>query len=355
MKSILFSALSVLIFILSISNNTLSQDYKVLQSDEEHILLEFNFEGKFNIDDFTIQGIKFTKITDVNYPLQNPGDPFLPTRFYQIGIPQNSNPVLSIVDIEREVMKDKFVISTPDSADQPYENLKYNQNVYGNNSLFPLEQAEISSQAIFRYIKTASLSITPFQFNPVERTLVFNKRLVVRVDYKPDESFRELLLPISDKTTEELIYSNMINPSEALTFQGKIQSVSDSPQENYWYNPNKNYFKVYLNKKGVYRLTYDQLINAGIAANSGIQDGNLEIFNDGISLPIDIVDTQQDGLFNSGDYVQFIGKPATPHDQFTRMNIYNLTNVYWFSYQADSVNSYKNINGYSSSNLTSLI
>ena len=355
MKSILFSALSVLIFILSISNNTLSQDYKVLQSDEEHILLEFNFEGKFNIDDFTIQGIKYTKITDVNYPLQNPGDPFLPTRFYQIGIPQNSNPVLSIVDIEREVMKDKFVISTPDSADQPYENLKYNQNVYGNNSLFPLEQAEISSQAIFRYIKTASLSITPFQFNPVERTLVFNKRLVVRVDYKPDESFRELLLPISDKTTEELIYSNMINPSEALTFQGKIQSVSDSPQENYWYNPNKNYFKVYLNKKGVYRLTYDQLINAGIAANSGIQDGNLEIFNDGISLPIDIVDTQQDGLFNSGDYVQFIGKPATPHDQFTRMNIYNLTNVYWFSYQADSVNSYKNINGYSSSNLTSLI
>ena len=56
MKSILFSALSVLIFILSISNNTLCQDYKVLQSDEEHILLEFNFEGKFNIDDFRFGG-----------------------------------------------------------------------------------------------------------------------------------------------------------------------------------------------------------------------------------------------------------------------------------------------------------
>lgn len=355
MKSKMFSALSVLFFILSISNNILSQDYKILQSDEDHILLEFNFEGKFKIEDFTIQGIKFTKIDDVNYPLQNPGDPFLPTRFYQIGIPQNSNSVLSIVDIEREVMKDKFVISTPDSADQPYENLKYNQNVYGSNALFPLEQAEISSHAIFRYIKTASLSVSPFQFNPVERTLVFNKRMVVRIDYKADGSFRELLLPISDKTTEELIYSNVVNPAEAITFQGKIQSILDSPQENYWYDPNKNYFKVYLNKKGVYRLTYDQLINAGIASNSGIQDGNLEIFNDGISLPIDIVDTQQDGLFNSGDYVQFIGKPVTPSDQFTRMNIYNLTNVYWFSYQADSVNLYKNISGYSSSNLTPLI
>ncbi len=355
MKSVLFSVLSVIIFILSISNNTLSQDYKVIQSDEEHILLEFNFDGVFEISDFTIQGIKFTKITDLNYPLQNPGDPFLPTRFYDIGIPQNSNAILSIIDVEREVIKDKFVISTPDSADQPYETLNYNQNVYGSNSLFPLEQAQINSQAIFRYIKTASLSIAPFQFNPVERILVFNKRIKVRIDYKQDESFRDLLTPISDVMTEELIYSNVINAAEAITFQGKIQSVSDSPQENYWYDPNKNYFKVYLNKKGVYRLTYDQLINAGISLNSGIQDGNLEIFNDGISLPIDIVDTQPDGLFNSGDYVQFIGKPATPHNQFTRMNIYNTTNVYWFSYQADSVNSYKNINGYSSSNLTPLI
>jgi hypothetical protein len=355
MKSVLFSALSVLIFILSVSHNTLSQDYKVLQSDDEHILLEFNFNGVFDISDFTIQGIKFTKITDLNYPLQNPGDPFLPTRFYDIGIPQNSNAILSIIDIEREVIKDKFVISTPDSADQPYETLNYNQNVYGSNSLFPLEQAQINSQAIFRYIKTASLSIAPFQFNPVERILVFNKRIKVRIDYKQDENFRDLLTPISDVMTEELIYSNVINAAEAITFQGKIQSVSDSPQENYWYNPNKNYFKVYLNKKGVYRLTYDQLINAGIASSSGIQNGNLEIFNDGISLPIDIVDTQQDGLFNSGDYVQFIGKPATPHNQFTRMNIYNTTNVYWFSYQADSVYQYKTKNAYGPGNLTPLI
>ena len=78
----------------------------------------------------------------------------------------------------------------------------------------------------------------------------------------------------------------------------------------------------------------------------------MEIYNDGTSIPIDIVDIQQDGIFNSGDYVQFMGKPATPHDQFTRMNIYNNTNVYWFSYQADTVNSYKNINGYSSSKHT---
>ena len=103
--------------------------------------------------------------------LQNPGDALLPTRFYQIGIPQNYNAVLSIVDIEREVMKDKFVISTPDSADQHYENLKYNQNVYGSNALFPLEQAEISSRAIFRYIKTGTLQSLLFNLIQLKELL----------------------------------------------------------------------------------------------------------------------------------------------------------------------------------------
>ena len=72
-------------------------------------------------------------------------------------------------------------------------------------------------------------------------------------------------------------------------------------------------------------------------------------------MPIDIVDAQQDGIFNSGDYFQFIGKPTTPHDQFTRMNIYNKSNVYFFSYQADSLNHYKSKDAFSSSNITSLI
>ena len=345
----------IVIFTILISDLNYSQEYTLLESDQEHVLIQFNFEGKFNINDFVIQGIKFTKISDNNYPLQNPGDPFLPTRFYEIGIPLNSKAILSIIETDRDVIKDKFVISTPDSSDQPYEKLNYNQNVYGSNSLFPIEQAQISSITTFRYIKTISLSVAPFQFNPVERTLVYNKKIKVRIDFKHDENFKEILSPISDVMTEELINSNVINPSEALTFQGKIQPTSNLPQENYWYNPNKNYFKIYLNKKGVYRITYDQLINSGISSNSGIQDGNLEIINDGISLPIDIIDTQQDGFFNSGDYIQFIGKPATPNNEYTRMNIYNTTNVYWFSYQADSVNAYKNINGYSSSNLTTLI
>ena len=51
----------------------------------------------------------------------------------------NKNAVVNIQEIEREVYSDKFVISTPDSSDQPLDKLNYNEEIYGTNSYFPLE------------------------------------------------------------------------------------------------------------------------------------------------------------------------------------------------------------------------
>ncbi len=355
MKNYLIFFLCVLFFQAAIFSQTLSQDYQVIESDENHIIIEFNFGSGFNIEDFFIDGIKFTRIVDPLYPIQDPGNPYLPTRYYNIGIPLYSEAKVTILDEKKDFIKDKFIIAAPDSADQPYKSLRYNQDVYGVNNYFPANAVDINSTSIFRYLKTASLFISPFQFNPVERTLIHNKKIRVRIDYNPDVSLTGNIIPVQDNMTDEYIRFNLINPDEALTFTGKTDNQANKILDDYWYNPNKDYYKIYLNKKGVYRITYDQLITAGISPASGIQDGKLEIFNDGISLPIDIVDVQQDGVFNSGDYFQFVGKPATPHDEYTRMNIYNTSNVYFFSYQADTVNNYKHKEAHSSSNITPLI
>ena len=112
-----------------------------------------------------------------------PGNPYLPTRYYDIGIPINSNAIVTLLDVKRDFIKDKFIIATPDSADQPYSQLSYNQDVYGVNSFFPASSANINSTAIFRYSKTASLFVSPYQFNPVERTLIHNKKILLRIDY----------------------------------------------------------------------------------------------------------------------------------------------------------------------------
>lgn len=344
---LIFRIIAIIILTIVVQSQMLNaQDYNILESNDQHIILEFNYQNQFEVEDFYLNGIKFTRILDNTTPVRDPGTPFLPTRFYNIGIPMGANCRVTLLETDKELLKDKFVISTPDSMDQPYRLLHFNQDVYGINSPFPSEIAEINSEGIYRYIKLSSLVVSPYQYNPVERILIFNKRFKIRIDYVTDKNSVKSFEPVIDKTTRDYIDKYVVNPVQSLNFISKSVNAVDSPAEEYWYNPNKNYYKIFLNKKGVYRVTYDQLIAAGISPSSGIQDGRLEIINDGVSIPIDIIDIQDDGIFNSGDYFQFVGKTPSPQDNYTRMNIYNLSNVYWFSYQADSVLSYKYIDGF---------
>ena len=95
MKLQAFRILKSLLFSLFLIGSLHSQDYRLLESDENHLKLEFNFSNKFVVSDILIDGIKFTSIKDEKYPLQKPGDPFLPTRSYEIGIPQNTRAIVT--------------------------------------------------------------------------------------------------------------------------------------------------------------------------------------------------------------------------------------------------------------------
>jgi hypothetical protein len=120
---------------------------------------------------------------------------------------------------------------------------------------------------------------------------------------------------------------------------------NSSGPDTFWYNPNKGYYKIFIKEKGVYKITYTDLINAGVPANI-LKPGNLELINNGVSIPIDIVDVNKDGQFDSGDFFKFVGLPPQPTTPYTYLNIYNTSNVYWFSCQADSVTRYRLKDGY---------
>ena len=187
---------------------------------------------------------------------------------------------------------------------------------------------------IVRYANIIPIVVAPYQFNPVTRDLIFNSKLIVRVDFNEQNNLN--FVKLNDATTDEILKSSVVNPEVAGSFSGKI-TVGDSPlsQEDYWYNPNKNHFKIYVKEKNVYRLTYEELVASGVPLGSNTSIDKLEMFNDGLPVPIEVFDNNIDLLFNAGDYLQFVGFPASP-SPFCTLNIYNLTNVYWFSYQSDS-------------------
>lgn len=330
-----FSIIQKIILVLPfLLNFSYSQNYKVLESDDNHLTLEFYFKDNFLIEDTLIDGVKFTLVKNKHTPLQEAGKPFLPTSYFQIGIPFNSNAIITVLDFDRDVFADKFIIAAPDSANQPLNKLNYDQVIYGTNLFYPSEQAQINSQSIFRYIKTASLLVAPFQFNPVERTLIHNKRIKIRIDFKKDQLFKENILPVTDKITDKFIKDELINSKEALSFIGNFQKPLNKTEAGYWYNPNKTYFKIYLQKEGVYRLTYDFLNSAGVPLQN-LPINKIELYNEGVEIPIYLKDQNNNNIFDVDDYCEFVAVPPKP-SPYSYLNIYNTKNVYWLSVETDS-------------------
>ena len=92
---------SLLLISFTFLNISYSQDYKIIKSDNTELIIEFNFSSGFEVKDININGIKFTSVTDSQIPIRNPGDPFLPVRFYEVGIPMNKNAIVHIQEIEQ--------------------------------------------------------------------------------------------------------------------------------------------------------------------------------------------------------------------------------------------------------------
>lgn len=324
-----------------------AQSYKILESNSGYIKLEFNFENKYRIDDTLINGNKFQLIESDEFSYANPGEPWIPNVALNIGIPFGSNPKVSILSSVQEKIQQVFVLPYPDSLGQPLDKLNFTDSIYSSNSFFPKAAASIKSNTIFRFARIAGLVVYPYQFNPITREVIHFKKLTLQIDYSVDELKLHSVMKVDDSMTEDLVKSSVINPKEALTFTGRLieNGNNNSAVSDYWYNPQKNYYKIYLNKKGVYRITYEYLIAEGVPI-AGVLLDRLELVNNGISVPIDIVDSNSDSIFSPGDYFQFIGYPPSP-TPYSTQNIYNLTNVYWFSYECDSVSArYKNKNGF---------
>lgn len=313
-----------------------SQIYKIIQSETEYVIIDFNFNSTYFVKDTLVEGRTFQKIYGPDLTYRNPGEPWLPEYSVLAGIPFGSKPTIKVLEQKQQIKKNQFILPYPET-DPGLTTTEFNnldQEVYSKNQLFPLSAASLGESYVVRFANIIPITISPFQFNPVTRELIYNYSVRVRIDFNTVENSDYIHL--NDAMTENFLETSVVNPVIAKSFIGK-SNVKDASlvQDLSWYNPNKNYFKIYVKNKNLYRLTYEELVAAGAQLGSNTLVSKLELFNDGLPVPIEVFDNNSDGFFNSGDYFQFAGFPATPTPYCT-LNIYNLSNVYWFSYQSDS-------------------
>ncbi|MEM1135325.1 MAG: C25 family cysteine peptidase [Bacteroidota bacterium] len=74
---------------------------------------------------------------------------------------------------------------------------------------------------------------------------------------------------------------------------------------NSWINFNQEYFKVAVSEEGIYRITFNELLQVGFPVST-INPQNLQLFYKGEERAI-FVFGEADGVFNTNDYIEFYG------------------------------------------------
>lgn len=78
---------------------------------------------------------------------------------------------------------------------------------------------------------------------------------------------------------------------------------------NEWINYNQKYFKIAVKAKGVYRISYNDMVNAGIPVTT-IDPRYFQLFNKGVEQYI-YVEGESDGVIDNSDFLEFYGEPNT--------------------------------------------
>ena len=145
------------------------------------------------------------------------------------------------------------------------------------------------------------------------------------------------------------IYSFLFVVGLLFSFSNQVKAQLYFPPADFsqymdWINYDKVYYKVVVNEDGIYRIGFQEIIDAGIPLS--INPRRLQIYYHGQEIPIR-VEGEADGRLDSLDYIEFYGKERdSEHDKLLypdptqrptqEISLYGKNSVYFLTYTLSS-------------------
>lgn len=299
-------------------------------------------EISFTMDKLDRQNYSFSEAVWLN----NEGEPNLPSLLYKIGIPQDSDVEITIIENREDILKNVAIepVIYPGIYEPPFpEAVEIHGDVYKENRYFPQNLIEISKPAYFRDIYTVEVKLNPMQYNPVSKELRILKNVKINIRFKGEPRIK----PITDKSFEEIYKRTIVNYEQCKKWRREPKRDSRNPFAlGVW-------FKIEVDEEGIYRIGYDEIVDAGLDPGQ-FDPKTMKIYTAAFDLlPIDVVATFEDSLieipvyvegeddysFDENDYLIFYGYPGshfTPDSEVAWFeNGYARDNAYWFTFGGD--------------------
>ena len=162
------------------------QGFSVSQKTRDGMRINYEL-GQFDLSQINVRGEEMSEISISGVVLPNTaGNPNIPTESRMIAIPTGAKATLSVVSYDMEVIKNVNIapaLRVQAENEEPDMDYKKNMDVYSKNANYP-ENPFIIGSSYIRGVDAVTVSITPFQYNPVTKDLVVYSNVELALTYE---------------------------------------------------------------------------------------------------------------------------------------------------------------------------
>ena len=162
------------------------QGFSVSQATRDGMRISYEL-GSFTLDQVNYRGEEMSEISIKGIVLPNTaGCPNLPTESRMMAIPTGATATLNVISYDMEVIKNVDIapaLRVQAEAEEPDMEYKKDMSVYAKNALYP-ENPFIVGSSYIRGVDAVTVSITPFQYNPVTKDLIVYSNVELSLSYE---------------------------------------------------------------------------------------------------------------------------------------------------------------------------
>lgn len=315
-------------------------DINIIKSSSTGISFEYSIDDNQISQDKVIINGKPTSVFNIRGALRNaqPGQLDLPNKEIIIGIPQQGDISVSYNVVSTREVNNVEIPPVPFKSWEKEPEYRLLQDI--KNEFLPDQVCQIKEIGYFRDLRIARIKIYPVQYNPIIKQAIINSDIIINLKFS--NPGQEVVRPdYFDGIAKEII----LNGQEAINWKADfIPTRSDSGLSKF---PQGflNWYKVKIDSTGLYKITYNELNDAGIPIRL-IDPRTIRLFNIGewtsndrypdtmIEIPI-CISGESDSSFDRNDYILFYGVSPSRFNR-NRSSYYNnpftLYNYYWLTW-----------------------
>jgi hypothetical protein len=271
------------------------------------------------------------------------GAPALPSLTEQIGAPFGGSVVVRVVPGKAHiqvlnapvlpVVTQKVEWGPPATGDgapalpDPGFVIAEDPAVYKGEEDYPGALARVSSDGVLRQQRVVSIGVYPVQYHPKSMELTVYESLLIEVSFEGSFSTQPQALFSESDIYESLLGQELLNYDTARQWRQPaalpfMQLQSGTAGAALPWAPPAPGWRVKVRTDGFYKLTYTELLTAGLPVAS-LDPRTFQLYNLGNELAI-FVEGEADGKFDQTDTVLFYGQALASK--------YTADNVYWLTY-----------------------